>query len=92
MNYLAIKDLKKTKAVRETLGRERELIVTKDGEPFAILVSVSPDSVEESVAAIRRAMFSSAVMRVRGRNGRTPPSADDIQREIDKSREARGLK
>ncbi len=92
MNYLAIKDLKKTKAVREKLGQEHELIVTKDGEPFAVLVSVSPDSVEESVSEIRRAMFSAAVMKARGRIRGAPPSAEDIQREIGRSREARGLK
>jgi hypothetical protein len=48
MSYLAIKDLKKTRMVREKLDRERELVLTKDGVPFALVVGVEPDAVEES--------------------------------------------
>ncbi len=33
MSYLAVKDLKKTRSLRERLAKERELILTKDGVP-----------------------------------------------------------
>ena len=34
MSYLAVKDLKKTRFLRERLEKERELILTKDGQTF----------------------------------------------------------
>ena len=92
MSYIAIQDLKRMKAVREKLEKERELVVMKDGKPFALLVGIEPDAVEESLAEIRRAMFSTAVMRVRNRIKSAPPTAESIQREIDRSREGHVLK
>lgn len=92
MSYIAVQDLKRMKAVREKLETERELVVMKDGTPFALLVGIEPDAVEESLAEIRRAMFSTAVMRVRNRVKGAPPTGESIQREIDRSREGRGLK
>jgi hypothetical protein len=89
MDYLPIKDLKKTKAVRERLASEHELVVTKDGTPFALLVEVSPDTVEESVSEVRRALFSMAVMRARERARKQPPAAGEVEREIARSRAER---
>jgi hypothetical protein len=92
MSYIAIQDLKRMKAVREKLEKERELVVMKDGLPFALLVGIEPDAVEESLAEIRRAMFSTAVMRARNRVKGQPPTGESIQREIDRSREGRALR
>jgi hypothetical protein len=92
MNYLAVKDLKQMRVVREKLEKERELVVMKDGTPFAVLVGIEPDAVEESLTEIRRAMFSTAVMRVRNRVKGASPTVESIQKEIDRSREGRGLK
>ena len=89
MDYLPIKDLKKTKAVRERLASEHELVVTKDGTPFALLVEASPDTVEESVAEVRRALFSTAVMRARERARSRPAAAKDVEREVARSRTER---
>ena len=58
MNYLAVKDLKKTRSLRERLAKERELILTKDGQPFALLIGIPAENAEGSLAEIRRAMFS----------------------------------
>ena len=92
MNYVAVKDLKQMKVVRERLGKERELVVMKDGTPFALLVGIEPDAVEESLAEIRRALFSTAVMRARNRVMGLPPTAESVLKEVAKSREGRGLK
>jgi antitoxin (DNA-binding transcriptional repressor) of toxin-antitoxin stability system len=90
MDYLAIKDLKKTRILREKLEKEREIILTKDGQPFALVVGISPDAVEESLDEVRRAMFSIAVMRARQRAAKTPASEKEINNEILKSRKNRG--
>ncbi len=92
MSYMAIKDLKKTRSLREKLEKERELILTKDGQPFALIVGISPDAVEQSLDEVRRAMFSTAVMRARQRAVTTPASDREINDEILKSRKSRRLK
>ena len=62
MDYLAIKDLKQTRVVREKLEKEGELVITKDGKPFAVMVGVEPGDLEHSLQEIRRALFSSVVI------------------------------
>jgi antitoxin (DNA-binding transcriptional repressor) of toxin-antitoxin stability system len=64
MKYLSIRDLRaNTAAVRKTLAADGEIILTASGKPIAVLAPVSPDSVEETVAAIRRARFTKALDR-----------------------------
>ncbi|MCD6224258.1 MAG: hypothetical protein J7K32_01830 [Deltaproteobacteria bacterium] len=91
MGYLAVKDLKKTRSLREKLEKERELILTKDGQPFALSIGISPDNVEESLDEVWRAMFSTAVMRARQRAATNPAGDKEIEDEILKSRKKRGL-
>ena len=93
MDYLAVKDLKKTRELWEKLASERELVITKDGKPSALMISVSPETLEESLREIRRTLFSAAVSRVRKR-AETAGMPDDaaIAAEIDQSRKERGLR
>ena len=86
MTYMAIKDLKKTRAFREKLEAEGELILTKDGQPFAMMVGIDPDSAEDSLREVRRALFSSAVLRGRRKAGETPPTAEELETEISATR------
>ena len=86
MNYLSVKDLKKPKAVRETLSRERQVVLTKDGKPFAIMVEVDPDSAEDALREVRRAMFSSAVGRARKRARSKPSDAREVSDEVGAAR------
>lgn len=82
MTYMAIKDLKKTREFREKLDTEGELILTKDGKPFAMMVGIDPDSAEDSLKEIRRALFSSAVLRGRRKATENPPTPADLEAEI----------
>lgn len=62
MKYISIRDLRgNTAAVRKSLARDGEIVVTANGKPIAVLAPVSPQSVEETVAAIRRARFTRAL-------------------------------
>jgi antitoxin (DNA-binding transcriptional repressor) of toxin-antitoxin stability system len=92
MSYMAVKDLKNTRSLRERLSKERELILTKDGQPFALIIGIPPENVEKSLAEIRRAMFSTAVMGARQKAALDPPGQNDIADEITKSRRERGIK
>lgn len=89
MTYMAVKDLKKTRELRDTLSRDREVIVTKDGKPFALMVEISPDAVEESLDEIRRALFSAAVKQARKKAEAAPLDEAAITAEIEASRKAR---
>lgn len=89
MTYIPVKDLKQGKRLWERLGVEKEMIVTRDGRPCAVLIGVEPDTVEESLTAIRRALFSAAVGRARRRAAAEPPSPDAVERAIAASRRKR---
>ena len=91
MSYFAVKDLKKSRYLRERLEKDRELILTKDGQPFAVIIGIPPENVERSLSEIRRARFSTAVAAARQKAVLDAPAQTDIDHEIKKSRDARGI-
>jgi len=92
MSYIAIKDLKNSRSLREKLKKERELILTKDGQPFGLLIGIEADALEESLKEVRRAMFSKAVARARKKATVSQVNDNEIDEVIAKSRKSRGLK
>lgn len=89
MTSIAVKDLKKPRELREILTRGRQVMVTKDGQPFAIMVGVEPDAADDMMREIRRAMFSASVLRARRQADEASISAEDIAAEIKAVRKAR---
>lgn len=89
MSYLSVQDLKRTGDVWKRLGIEREIIITRSGKPCAIMIDVSPEECEDTLAAIRRARFSSVVSRAREKAVRNPPTEDEIDAEIRAARSER---
>ena len=92
MSYIAVKDLKNSRSLREKLEKERELILTKDGQPFGLLIGITPDDVEESLKEVRRAMFSKAIARARKKAAVSQVKDAEIDEVIAKSRKSRGQK
>ena len=92
MSYIAVKDLKNSRSLRERLEKEKELILTKDGQPFALLIGITADDVEESLIEIRRAMFSKAVARARRKAAVSSVNDREIDEVVAKSRRSRGVK
>ena len=90
MTYIAVQELKRTGDIWKKLAQERELVVTREGKPCAILVGVTPEGVEDALAEIRRALFSSAISRARQITAKRPTSPDAIATVIRHSRRARG--
>lgn len=83
MNYLAVKDLKKTASLWKMLEKESELIITRDGKPCALMVPIRPETAERSLAEVRRARFSAALDDIRDRARQLPPiSQEAIDREV----------
>jgi len=80
MNYIGVSELKNSKSMWEMLQRDKELILTKDGKPGALILPVTPEGVEGTLRAIRRALFSETVSAIRSRG--EGYSSADIDREI----------
>lgn len=68
MKFLAIRDLRaNTAALRKDLEADREIVVTANGRPFALMTRVQPDTVEDELQAIRRARARAAMESMRAR-------------------------
>jgi antitoxin (DNA-binding transcriptional repressor) of toxin-antitoxin stability system len=93
MKYLSIRDLRgNTAAVRKSLATEGEIVVTASGKPIAVLAPVSPDSVEETVVAIRRARFTKALDRAHAaakEAGLSDLTMDEVETLVARARKER---
>ena len=68
MKFITIRDLRSNTArLRKDLQSEREVVVTANGRPFAVMTRVEPDNVEEEILAIRRARAHAAISRIRAK-------------------------
>jgi antitoxin (DNA-binding transcriptional repressor) of toxin-antitoxin stability system len=95
MKFIAIRDLRaNTAALRKDLAANRELVVTANGRPFALMSRVEPDTVEEELLALRQARARAALSRSRAKakaDGRDQMTMDQIDAIIaDVRREMRG--
>jgi antitoxin (DNA-binding transcriptional repressor) of toxin-antitoxin stability system len=89
MTSIAVNDLKRPRELRDTLDRDREVVVTKDGRPFAIMIGVDADGADDALREVRRALFSSAVLRARRRARTAPISEAEIAAEVEAARRGR---
>jgi prevent-host-death family protein len=63
LRFISVRDLRgKSAEVWKDLATEREVIITNNGRPIAILSSVNESNLEESLSAIRQARAAEAVM------------------------------
>jgi antitoxin (DNA-binding transcriptional repressor) of toxin-antitoxin stability system len=62
MKFLSVRDLRgKSAEVWKELPNEREMIITSNGRPIAILAAINESNLEESLAAFRQARAVEAV-------------------------------
>ena len=62
MRFISVRDLRgKSAEIWRRVSAEKDLVVTSNGRPIAILSTVSEDSIEESLTAIRQARAVQAV-------------------------------
>ncbi len=93
MGFIAIKDLKTPRMVRDRLRREGELLLMNNGKPMALLLNIEPD--EDALALIestREARSRLALSRIREaarRSGVADFTMDEIDREIAQARNER---
>lgn len=93
MKFLSVRDLRgKSAQIWKELSSEREMIVTSNGRPIAILASITETNLEESLSAFRQARAIEAVVSLQRRSleqGTDKISADEINAEIKAVRKKR---
>ena len=93
MKFISIRDLRSNTAqLRKDLATDRDVVVTANGRPFALMTRVEPDNVEEELMAIRRARARAAISRIRAKakaDGLDRLTMDEIDAVIAKARRGR---
>lgn len=93
MKFVSVRDLRGRSAeIWRELPEEREMVVTSNGRPIAILATVNESNLEESLAAFRQARAIEAVSHIQRRSvaaGTDAISAEEIEAEIAATRQAR---
>ena len=86
MKFISVRDLRgKSAEVWKDLPAEREVVVTSNGRPIAILSAVNESNLEESLSAIRQARAAEAVMSLQRRSverGTDTITMEEIDSEI----------
>ena len=93
MKFIGVRDFRnKSSMVWEELSREKELIITSNGKPIAILSAVTEDTLEQNLKAFRRVRALNAVTELQRdsvERGTDRLSPDQIDLEIRSAREER---
>jgi prevent-host-death family protein len=86
MRFVSVRDLRgKSAEIWRALPSDRELVITSNGRPVAILASIDESNLEESLSAFRQARAVDAVARLQQRSvkaGTDRLSMDEIEAEI----------
>ena len=93
MKFISVRDLRgHPTEVWTKLSRDKELVLTSNGKPIAILSAVSEDTLEDSLVALRRARAIAAVESMQSHSvakGTDAISFEEINAEITVARKAR---
>ena len=95
MKFLSTRELRNRPGYVRNLAQKDDLVLTANGKPFAILLGVEEDEVEETAHAIRQVKAQLALSRLRkqaARRGadRMSPSAIDAEIRAVRSRRTSG--
>ena len=93
MKFLSVRDLKtKSSQVWKELAGQKEMIVTSNGRPIALLSSVNEENLEQVLTAFRRARATNAVASIQyesTQKGTEKISLEEINAEIEAVRSKR---
>ena len=93
MRFVTVRELRGNSAgIWRELSTEREMVITSNGKPIAILSAVSEETLEESLAAVRSARAIAAVdsmQRASVEAGTSRMSLQEINAEIASARSKR---
>ena len=93
MRFLSVRDLKtKSSQVWKELAEQKEMIVTSNGRPIALLSSINENNLEQVLTAFRHARATNAVASIQyesTQKGTDKISMDQINAEIGVARSKR---
>ena len=86
MKFISVRDLREKSAkIWKELPEAREIVITSNGRPIALLAAINESNLEESIAAFRQARAVEALTALQRRSaeqGLDSLSMDDIDAEI----------
>lgn len=86
MRFITVRDLRgKSARIWQQLPDEKDMIITYNGKPAALLSAISEDTIEQSLSAIRRARAIAAVESMQSQSmeaGADRMTLDEINAEI----------
>lgn len=95
MEFVSVRDLKiNTGDVWEKLGKERELVITSNGRPIALMSEIAGNNLEPILNAVRRARGEWAIRQIqeesvrKGLDKMTMEEIDVIVKKVRKARHA----
>jgi antitoxin (DNA-binding transcriptional repressor) of toxin-antitoxin stability system len=93
MKFISVRDLRsKSAQIWKELPQEREMIITSNGRPIAIIAAIGDSNLEESLSAFRQARAVEAVAGLQRRSvemGNDKMTMDEIDAEIKAVRKKR---
>ena len=93
MEFVSVRELRsRSAAVWRALAREKDLVVTSNGKPIAVLSATTGSTLEDSLAALRQARAQIAVVAMQRRAGEVGTdrmTLDEINAEIGAARRKR---
>ncbi len=93
MKFVSVRDFRsKSGKVWKDLANEKDLLLTSNGKPIALISSVNEETVEGSLALLRRARATAAVEKIQSRSLATEAdklSLKEINAEIASVRKGR---
>ncbi len=92
MDFISIREFRTQPGkIWEKLARDHQVVVTRNGKPFAILTETSPLDLETDLQSLRRARFGRALASIRAeaqKKGLDKLSSDQVNDIIRDAREA----
>lgn len=86
MKFVSVRDLRgKSKEIWKKLSVEKEMVITSNGRPIAVLSGVTESGLESYLAALRRAKAIQAAQEIQSisvKSGKGGMSPREIQAEI----------
>lgn len=86
MKYVSVRDLRnRASEVWRDLAKEKDLVLTSNGRPIAVLSSIGEDNVDEALTALKRARAVLAVKKLQAQSvaqGTDKLTDDEIEEEV----------
>ena len=93
MKFITVRDLRTSPAqVWKTLPEEKEMVITNNGRPIALLTPISGENLEETIRAMRRSRVANAIRNMQlhsVKTGKSRMTDEEIEDEIRQSRKDR---